>query len=312
MSKIWVVSDTAETGYQLISKAMELGEEITAYLNADSDGTANAYKYGAKRAVSIRLPENALWEQYAPKLAEEAEKESPQLILVSASKRGKTLAACLGGLLDLPVMTEIKSIENTSGTVSFKRTVYGGLAEKEMEITDGGPVIVSIAPGTYEKKESDQSVDGNRAVDQLPLPPVSGLTVIERTKKKDKTIHLNESKTVVGVGRGFGKKENMKYAEELAQALNGDIACSRPVTEDFHWLPEEQYVGISGQIIKPDLYIAAGISGQVQHVYGVRDAKTIVAINKDENAPIFDVADYYIVGNLEKVIPEIVQALEKQ
>ncbi|WP_332237153.1 electron transfer flavoprotein subunit alpha/FixB family protein [Sporolactobacillus sp. KGMB 08714] len=308
MGETWIISDIAEAGYSLISKAVELGEEVAAYLNADAEQASRAFQYGAKRTVRLALPEKVLWESYASELAKEAQKEMPDLVLVTASKRGKTLAAYLGGLLDIPVITEIKSIEKEGETFHFTRTIYGGLAEKKVEMT-GSPVIVTVAPGSFEKKEAETAANPAVAT-QLSTPSTPGLTVVEREKKEKTAVNLNEAKVVVGIGRGFGKKENMQYARDLAQALDGEIACSRPITEDYHWLPEEQYVGISGQVIKPDVYLAAGISGQVQHIYGVRDAKMIVAINKDENAPIFNVSDYYIIGDLSEVIPEIVRALQ--
>ena len=129
-------------------------------------------------------------------------------------------------------------------------------------------------------------------ISELTLPVESKVKVIERRPKAQESVNINDAQVVVGVGRGFSQESELQIAEDLAQALNGVVACSRPIAEDLHWLPEDRYIGISGQVIKPNLYLAAGISGQVQHVYGIRDAKTIVAIDKNENAPIFQVADY--------------------
>ena len=121
---------------------------------------------------------------------------------------------------------------------------------------------------------------------------------------------ITEAKIVVCVGRGVEKKEDVELARELARVLGGEVGCSRPVAEELHWLPEEVYLGISGKKIKPDLYVGVGVSGQIQHVTGIRDTKVIFAINKDENAPIFDAADYGIVGDLYQVVPKLIQELK--
>ena len=189
--------------------------------------------------------------------------------------------------------------------MSAARTIYGGLAEKELETEKA--VIVTVAPGTFDKQKA--ATPGSGEVSTVELS-ASGVEVVERKEKEASTVNLNDADVVVGVGRGFGKEENVKLAEELAAALGGEIGCSRPVAEDLHWVAEERYIGISGAVIKPTLYIAGGISGQVQHVYGVRDAKTIVAIDKNENAPIFKVADYYIVGDVTEVLPALTEAVK--
>ena len=116
---------------------------------------------------------------------------------------------------------------------------------------------------------------------------------------------------VVSVGRGIEKKEDLAIARELADVLDGEIGCTRPISEEMHWLPEELCIGLSGVQIKPDLYVGLGISGQIQHVTGIRNARVICAINKDENAPIFGVADFGIVGDLYSVVPKLVQELKK-
>jgi electron transfer flavoprotein alpha subunit len=114
---------------------------------------------------------------------------------------------------------------------------------------------------------------------------------------------------VVCVGRGVAKQEDLALVKELAKVLGGEVACSRPIAEEMHWLPEEVYLGISGKKVKPDLYVGIGVSGQIQHVTGIRDSKVIFAINRDENAPIFEAADYGIVGDLYQVVPKLIQEL---
>jgi electron transfer flavoprotein alpha subunit len=131
-----------------------------------------------------------------------------------------------------------------------------------------------------------------------------------RSARQRQSVDITEAKIIVCAGRGIAKQEDMTLANELAEAVGGEVGCSRPVAEELHWLPEEVYLGISGKKVKPDLYIGVGVSGQVQHVTGIRDSKIILSINQDENAPIFEAADYGIVGNLYEVVPKLIQELK--
>ena len=124
-------------------------------------------------------------------------------------------------------------------------------------------------------------------------------------------VDITAASKLVSVGRGFRKQEDLKLAEDLGSGLGAELACTRGIAEDDHWLPIERYIGISGQTVKPELYVAVGLSGQVQHMVGCRESKTIVAINNDERSPIFEAADYGIVGDLYEVLPLLTAALRK-
>ncbi|MGI6226302.1 MAG: electron transfer flavoprotein subunit alpha/FixB family protein [Peptococcales bacterium] len=312
MSNIWIISENLETAYEMLAKARELLKDngkITAFVKGTDQDGQDAIGYGADQVKLMEMPEGTTWEGYASVLVEEAQAQKPALILVGASRRGKDLAAQIAALLDSPCVTECKSIEFDGTKAVLKRVVYGGLAEKSVECQDF-PVVVTIAGRTFDKwEEKDSSRSGE--ISELTLPVESKVKVIERRPKAQESVNINDAQVVVGVGRGFSQESELQIAEDLAQALNGVVACSRPIAEDLHWLPEDRYIGISGQVIKPSLYLAAGISGQVQHVYGIRDAKTIVAIDKNENAPIFQVADYYIVGDLKEVLPALTEVVKK-
>ena len=135
--------------------------------------------------------------------------------------------------------------------------------------------------------------------------------MLEIKDKTPKELRIEEADIIVSVGRGLKKKEDLVLVELLAKALGGVVGCSRAVAADLKWLPEEHWVGLSGHKVKPKLYIAIGISGQVQHIAGIRDAKTIIAINNDPNAPIFKACDYGIVGDLYEVVPKLTEILKK-
>lgn len=306
MKNIWVIADIPEHAYELLSKVASSGAKITAFVNGDQAIAEECFAYGANEVKLLPLPTNTMWEQYAKAVAAEGNDVQPELILVSATRRGKTFAAQVAARLDLPYITEGKGLTIEGSKVSTARTIYGGLAEKDLETEQS--VVVSVTPGTFDKQKVATQESG--AVSTVDLEGTGHLEVVERKEKEASTVNLSDANVVIGVGRGFGSEENVKMAEELAEVLGGEVGCTRPVAEDFHWVDEERYIGISGAVIKPTLYLAAGVSGQVQHIYGVRESKTIVAIDKNENAPIFKVADYYIVGDLAEVLPELIAAVK--
>ncbi|HHY60783.1 MAG TPA: electron transfer flavoprotein subunit alpha/FixB family protein [Clostridia bacterium] len=307
MNKLWVISDQPECAYELIGKAREFPGHITAYLVGDRAAGDTAVSLGAHLVKLMRLPENTVWEQYFAVLCEEAETEKPELVLVNATKRGKTLAALLAAKLDCPCISEGQKIALVDGKLQVQRIVYGGLASKAMTCPSL-PVVITVAPHTFDKPEAMAGHSGE--VMELAPPAAGSITLVKRKGKDPSSVNLAEARVVVGVGRGFTEESQLKLAEQLAQVLGAEIGCTRPISEDFKWLPEERYIGISGQQIKPDLYLCAGVSGQVQHVYGVRDAKVVVSINNNENAPIFKVSDYYLVADLNEAIPAIIAALQ--
>jgi electron transfer flavoprotein alpha subunit len=135
--------------------------------------------------------------------------------------------------------------------------------------------------------------------------------VLERKVKERETKDIAEARVLVCVGRGIEKNEDIELARQLADALGGEIACTRPIAEEFHWLPEELCIGLSGVQVKPDLYLGIGVSGQVQHLTGFHNAKVIAAVNKDENSPIFKATDFGIVGDLYDVVPKLIAEFKK-
>jgi electron transfer flavoprotein alpha subunit len=170
--------------------------------------------------------------------------------------------------------------------------------------------MATIPPRTFEKSAL-QKVDRPGTLKELKVAPKSAVKVVGRSPKRSESVDLADAKTIVCVGRGIEKPEDIALAKELADALGGEIGCSRPIAEELNWLPEERYLGISGKKVKPNLYVGVGVSGQIQHVTGIRDSKIILAINRDENAPIFEAADFGIVGDLYQVVPMLTSELRK-
>jgi len=308
MSTQWIIAETASLAAELLRGARELQRgTVVAFVGGDNTSAASVVAHGADSAFALPLQPGAMWEDYTYALAEKAAIDLPSLIWVGATKRGRSLAALLAAILDCPCISEGKNIRVVEGRVTADRMVMGGLANKVVS-TNAPTVIITVSAGAYESYSTGPARSGS--VEML-AGTAGKVKVTGRHLTAGSRVNLSAAKRVVGVGRGFAEKANLALAEELAKALGAELACSRPIAEFLNWMPEERYIGISGQIIKPDLYIAVGISGQPQHVYGVRDAKVVVSINKDENAPMNETSDYSIVGDLREVLPALSRAVSK-
>jgi electron transfer flavoprotein alpha subunit len=308
MRDIWIVAENLPWARTLAAGASSIGQgaKIVAFVHGGEAEAKEAIACGAAEAFYLPLPADAPWEAYTPTLAEKAKAEKPALILLSASRRCRDVAAQLAALLDLPCFSEGKNIVLSEGKVTVDTMVYGGLAVKNSS-TDAETVLVTVGAKDFEPLPADASRSG--AVCALPL--ASGrVAVTGRKPKEAQTVDLAGATKVVGVGRGVSEQGDLAAIRELAKALGAEVACSRPIAEFFKWMPEECYIGISGQQIKPQLYLAVGISGQAQHYFGIRDAKTIVSINKDKESLMNKNADYFIVADWKEVVPELLKALQ--
>jgi electron transfer flavoprotein alpha subunit len=192
----------------------------------------------------------------------------------------------------------------------FVRQLFQGKFNADVRPAGEDPHFVSIQAGAW---RADALEAGPAEVETF-APPLDGLAIRQKPeapfRESARAVDLSSADIIVSVGRGVKEQENIKIVEDLAQALGGEIAASRPIC-DAGWLPMERQVGSSGQTVSPKLYVAVGISGAIQHLVGMKGSKTIVAINKDHNAPIFEVADYGIVGDLFEVVPALAEAVRK-
>ncbi len=246
-------------------------------------------------------------DQIAKGLYQLVKKYSPNIILSSSSKTNNSILAYLSGLLSLPMLTEISDLLNaTSDTLILSRSVLAGRANSIESVKL--PAIITITPKKF--TPSNSTATNNIKLDNLPLQDTT-VKIVEVMPKKREGVKIEDAEIVVGVGRGFKSKDDLKLAFELASLLGGEVGCSRPIAADLRWLPEDRWIGISMKKIRPKLYIAVGISGAPQHMSAV-DAKIIVAINKDKNAPIFSYADYGIVADLYQFLPILIDKLKKK
>ena len=231
----------------------------------------------------------------------------PELILLGGLKEDKEVAARLSARMNVGCVSECidVEVEKQSGKVLFKRLVYGGIAVA-IESLNSKPQIASVRKGVFEKA-SPLAVKGE--VIKLDIPtPKPGLELLEVKSKEAKEVNPEGAEVVIVGGRGIKKREDFKLLEGLKEVLNGVVGCTRPVAADLKWFTE--WIGLSGHMIKPKLYIGIGVSGAIQHIAGIKDSKIVVAVNNDPNAPIFNTCDYGIVGDLYEVLPELIKEIK--
>ena len=309
MSELWIIAEQPQMAAELINGAKEIGKgaPVAAFVAGDESVAKGLIAFGADKAYAMPLPADALWEDYAATLVAKAQAEKPVAILVGATRRGRDLAAQMAALLDIPCISDCKKLSIEGSTVTAGRMMYAGMAMKTMQTN--GMVIAIVGAKSFDPAAADASRSGAVAV---LAPAAAKAKVTARLPKDVESVNLGDASIVIGVGRGFTEEGELSFAHDLAKVMGAEVACTRPIAEFFKWLPEERYLGISGQVIKPSVYLTAGVSGQAQHMYGVRDSKTIVSVNKDENALMLQMSDYFIVGDLKEVLPAIGKAFAEK
>jgi electron transfer flavoprotein alpha subunit len=229
-------------------------------------------------------------------------------IVFSATALGKDLAPRVAAKLDVPMASDVTGVDVADGRVSVTRPVFSGKAFASLEI-DASPAIVTIRPNVF--APADRTGDGEVTMFTPEVDPSAWrVRVVERKAAREGQLDVSEASTIVSGGRGMKEASNWGLLEDLRDALGSDVAlgASRAVV-DAGWRPHGEQVGQTGKTVAPKLYVAVGISGAIQHLAGMRTAKTIVAINRDADAPIFSVADYGIVGDLFEVLPKLSEAI---
>ena len=313
MAGVWIISENRERALELLNigrqLAAKMGTRVSALLYQDREEVQDCISHGADEVMLLPpLSSDQSPDIYIPVIIEEAKKGDPDLILLPATARGKDMAARIAARLDVGLCSSCIALNFDDGSKSLvmERLAYGGVAVQTV-ICAARPAMATIPPRTFEKAVPEEGRQGQ--IRELPAPVPSAAKILERKVKERAAKDISEARAVVCVGRGIDKKEDLTLARQLADILGGEIGCTRPIAEEFHWLPEEVCIGLSGVQVKPDIYLGIGVSGQVQHVTGIRNARVIAAVNKDENAPIFKVADFGIIGDLYDVVPKLVNEL---
>lgn len=287
MANSWIIAVDPQ-----ISHLVELGRDFGGSLTAIVVGDASVA--GVDRV--IRIHTDAPAEAAAPAVAAALALEPGDLVLAANKPAERVLAGAVAAAKKLPVLYGLKSVSAGEATLSR----FGGIALETVALTEGG---VAVVDGGIEAEGAAPAEE--TATGEILPAHVDGIETADVA-----SVNLVAAKRIVAAGRGFKAKEDLKLAEDLAVALEAEVACSRPLAEGTEWLPRDRYIGISGQQVSPNVYVALGISGQIQHTAGMSESGTVIAVNNDDKAPIFAQTDYGVVGDLYDVVPAIIEALK--
>lgn len=324
-----VISNIA---FELIGKgkelAKDLGVEVTAVLvGSDVKGLADQLaEYGADKVIVVDDPELKEYrtEPYTHAIASVIEEFKPEIFLIGATAIGRDLgprvcARIHTGLTadctkldigDFP-MNPVPGRETKHNQLLMTRPAFGGNTIATIACPDFRPQMATVRPGVMQKAPKEA---GKKAVVTEFNPGFTKnnkyVDILEVVKAVSNTVDIMDAKILVSGGRGVGSPENFKILDDLAEAIGGTVSCSRAVV-DAGWKPKDLQVGQTGKTVRPNVYFAIGISGAIQHLAGMDESDIIVAINKDESAPIFDVADYGVVGDLNKIVPMLTEKIKE-
>ena len=327
-----VDNELSGIAFELLGKAKELAADLStdvtaALIGSGVKGLADQLaEYGADKVIVVDDPELKEYrtEPYAHALASVINEYKPEIVLVGATAIGRDLgprvsARVATGLTadctvleigDFPI-NPVPNQEQKHNQLLMTRPAFGGNTIATIACPDNRPQMATVRPGVMQKIDP---IAGAKAevIEYNPgfTPNNKYVEILDVVKELSDTVDIMDAKILVSGGRGVGSAENFKILQDLADVIGGTVSCSRAVV-DNGWLPKELQVGQTGKTVRPNVYFAIGISGAIQHTAGMEESDIIVAINKDETAPIFDVADYGIVGDLNKIVPKLTEELKK-
>jgi electron transfer flavoprotein alpha subunit len=303
--------------WEAIAAAQQLAGTLPIKIVVLGGTTGNvANELAAANVAEVLVAEQHSLEPYTPDgfvmaLQSVIEQQTPQLVALAHTYQTRDFAPALAARMRRPLITDVIAIKGNGTSATFSRPMFQGKLTAEVKPAGETPHFVTFQIGAFRADavqkgggatvtKIDVSVDPSK-IRQKPEPPF---------QEAKQAVDLGQADRIVAVGRGIKSQENLAIAQKLAKALGAEIAASRPIC-DNGWLPMERQIGSSGQTVAPKLYVALGISGAIQHLVGMKGSRTIVAVNKDADAPIFEVADYGIVGDLFEIAPALTSELEK-
>ena len=304
--------------WEALAAAQQLARELDTTASAAlirTGGQAVADELARKQLNKVYLVDHDLLKDYTPDgytlaLRQLIERVKPSLVLFPHTYQVRDFLPKLATSLGKVAVTDVISHHVQNGQLVLVRQLFQGKVNADVRFAGEGPNFASVQAGAY---RADQVAEGQASVEIVKPEIVSGAIrtkPLELFRESQRAVDLTAAERIVSVGRGIKEADQIPLVQKLADALGAELAASRPIC-DAGWLPMERQVGSSGQTVAPKMYMAVGISGAIQHLVGMKGSRVVVAINKDANAPIFEIADYGIVGDLFQVVPELIDAIQK-
>ena len=298
-------------GEKVLGGSLELINAVKA-LDAEGKALVAGNRLAADEVAALGMPvifvESAAdCDTLTAVLSETVKDEKPDIVLMANTALSKDLAPRIAGRMDMGCVSDVTAVNERNGKVIYTRPAYGGTILENIEVA--GTVVVTVRNGSFEKPEADSKAEVTVKKIEFPDDAIKA-KIIDTVKEISESVNLEEAEVIVSGGRGMGSAENFQLVKELAGVLGGVVGATRPPIEDG-WISRAHQVGQSGKIVSPKLYIACGISGATQHTSGMLGSNYIVAINKDEDAPIFESANLSIVGNVTEILPVMIEEMKK-
>jgi electron transfer flavoprotein alpha subunit len=302
--EVWVYSESDSAANEALTAANEIANALSsaAVMVEISNERARTASLGKKLVIKASAPIQSP-DAIAEAICRVAKEAAPAVVLVGSTKNGREVAARLAVKLSRGCLSDVSKLSTDGKTLVGERNEYAG--KVQTRVAADLPCVATVKAGSYPAASGKKGEVAEAQVGDLQ----SRSKTLTMNKKETATVDLRAAKVIVSAGRGVKKKEDLGLIDALAKAMGGTMGCSRPLSSDLGWLPEDYHIGLTGVSVKPDLYLAVGISGQLQHVAGMKDSKVVAAINTDKEAPIFQAADYGIVGDLYQVIPALQKVL---
>ncbi|MGK0466150.1 electron transfer flavoprotein subunit alpha/FixB family protein [Clostridium sp.] len=291
-------------GLELISAVKALDAEGTALIVGNRAAADTVATFG----IPVIFIETATdCDTLTEVLSETVKEQNPDIVLIANTTLSKDIAPRIAGRMCLGCVSDVIGMNKTDGKVIYTRPAYGGTILEHIEVE--GTAVVTVRKGSFLKPEVSSNAGVTEKKVEIPASAVKA-KIVDIVKEICESVNLEEAQVIVSGGRGMGNEANFKLVEELARVLGGVVGATRPAIENG-WISRTHQVGQSGKIVAPKLYIACGISGATQHTSGMSGSNYIVAINKDEEAPIFDIANIAIIGNVTEVLPVMIEEMKK-
>lgn len=305
---------------ELIGKARELADKLNEEVIAVIAGskveelTRDLIEHGADKVyyVEDKILEKYITEPYVKTMSTIIKDLKPQIVLFGASSIGRDLAPRVSARIGCGLTADCTKLEidEETGLLNMTRPTFGGNLLATIQSPEARPQMSTVRPGVMPKQEDDKTRTGEVKKYDITFEDKDiNVDIIEEKVADKKKIKIEDADVLISVGRGIGSAENMKLAYELAEVLEGEVSSSRAVV-DSGWLEKDRQVGQTGKTVRPNLYIALGISGAIQHLAGMEESDLIVAINKNPDANIFNVADVGIIGDINEVVPELIKKIK--